>query len=1126
MRFSVSSLSSFQAKVMVAFMSAMLVVAGLTTTTWLMADNATQAAGMVTHTYAVLDSLARIRTATLQVEFSTQSYRVTGDMARLAERDAAITDRENLLDLLRRLTSDNPGQQERWTALRAIIDERLAISRRVEQLRKTEGAAAANAYVATAPLPATREKTNQVMAAMDAEERQLLASRTARQLRAQTTMAVCGALVALLLLALLAATYVLIRRQLEKVTASQHALAESEENLSTTLHSIGDAVLATDTLGRITRMNPVAEALTGWSNADAQGRPVEEVFHIVNEYTRLPTVIPVTQALQTGKVQELANHTILIARDGSERPIADSAAPIRDTAGQVAGVVLVFRDVSVSYQAQKTVREYNLLLEQQVNERTAQLRDSEDHLRSVIDSVPALMAYVDSRQRFVYANAQYRMRFAPERTDIAGCTVREILGDAVYGPAAPLIANVLRGYPGSYDWQPAPGNWQLVSYVPKRDAQGQVVGYYVIISDITARKHAEEKIQALNTDLARHVHTLERTSRALRTLSAGNRTMVRATDEQTLLDSMCQSIVDAGGYPMVAVWYRNDDAAQSLRPMAGAGAPASIEAINRLKTTWADNERGRGVVARAIRDGKTHVTANIQTDPNYAPWRTHLKGIASGMACPLRVDGKVIGALGIYSDEPDAIGDDEERLLTELADDLAFGVATLRARLAQRKAQDAIQHLTRYDALTGLPNETQFTEFLAAAIDTGQQFQQPFALLQVNVEQLNEINDALGFAHGDQLLREFAKRLLDAAPPTALVARLRGDEFAVLLSGSPVDAAKTQVKQLQAALGQPFPIADIPLDVSARIGMALYPDHGGTPHDLYRQVDSAVNQAKRKGLSHFVFDPAQGKDQSRRLTVASELRRAIEGGDLQLYMQPKVEIASGRVAGAEGLVRWQHAERGLIPPSEFIGLAEHTGLIKPLTEWVIETGLRLNQAWARQGCALPIALNLSARNLHDENLLDTIRQLQATWGAAPGLLELEITESTLMNDAEFALQVLHGLRDAGIPLYIDDFGTGYSSLAYLQKLPVGYIKIDQSFVRDMPSSKDSAMIVRSTIDLVRDLGRKTVAEGVETQEHWDQLAAFGCDFAQGYFIAKPMPAEELPAWLARYQPPVTRALRR
>jgi diguanylate cyclase (GGDEF)-like protein/PAS domain S-box-containing protein len=848
---------------------------------------------------------------------------------------------------------------------------------------------------------------------------------------------------------------------------------------------------------------------------------VEEVFNIVHEHTRAPAEVPVAKVLTTGQIQELANHTVLIARDGSERPISDSAAPIRDTSGQMTGVVLVFRDVTVSHQAQQTIREQNERLEQRVQERTQQLIESEGHLRSVISNVPAMIAYVDAQQRYVYVNDQYRHRFAPERADLAGCTVREILGDERYRLAAPLITQVLQGEPQGYDWQPFPGVWQAINYLPKRDAHDKVTGYYVLGSDITERKHAEERIQTLNTELELHVHELEHVSRALRTLSAGNRTMLRATDEQALLDSMCAAIVDAGGYDMATVWYKIDDEFCSLRPMAQTGYPAGLAGLSQLKVSWADGEYGQGAVATAIRTGQTNVVRNMQSDPRYAPWRAQILRMTSGVACLLRVGGEVIGALAIYDAEADTFDADEITLLTESAEDLAFGIATLRARAQQQTTQEAMHRLTRFDALTGLPNETQFTEFLVAAIKTGQRLDQPFAVMQTNIEQLREINDALGFSHGDHMLREFGARLSQAAPASAMVARLRGDEFAILLPDSDASTATAMVQRLEAALERPFPIADISLDVSAKTGITLFPAHGLTPHDLYRHMDIAVHQAKKKGLSHVVFDPRLNQDQSRRLTMAGELRRAIEGGDLSLYLQPKVEMRTGRVCGAEGLVRWRHAERGLIMPGEFIGLAEQTGLIKPLTEWVIETGLRLNHDWQRLGCALPIAVNLSARNLRDENLLEKIRQLQTTWGVSAGLLELEITESTVMDDAEFALRVLHSLRDAGIPLYIDDFGTGYSSLSYLQKLPVEYIKIDQSFVRDMAFGKDSAMIVRSTIDLVRDLGRKTVAEGVETQAHWDQLAAFGCDFAQGYFIARPMPAEDFQNWVAQFRPPVT-----
>jgi diguanylate cyclase (GGDEF)-like protein/PAS domain S-box-containing protein len=1116
--------SRFENKVLVAFVSAMVVVTGLACATWMMAGNAREAARLVAYTQQVLEHVSGTRAETLQIEFSTQSFRISGDPARLVERDAAIAKREALLAQISQLTGDNPLQHAHMQRLRAVVAERLAISHRVEQLRKTQGQEAAATYAVTAPLQATRELTHNVLQDMEQEERHLLDLRIAEQARTRVVVVALGVVASALLLLLLIASYVLIRREVRAGEASSQALAQSEESLAITLYSIGDAVLATDTQGCITRMNPVAERLTGWTLTQAAGQPVETVFRIVNAITREPADVPVTKALRTGEVQELDNHTVLIAQDGSEVPISDSAAPIRDAAGHVRGVVMVFRDVSIAQQMQHMVRHQNQLLEQRVQERTAQLTESEQHLNSVINNVPALIAYVDGTRHYVYVNRQYRSRFAPELADFRGRSVQEILGEERYAQASPLITQVLQGESQCYDWEPFPGVWLAVNYLPRWNAAGQVSGYYVLGSDITERKNAEHHIQALNTELHRHVADLERTSRILRTLSAGNRTMLRATDEMELLESMCRTVVETGGYAYAIVWYRSKDTNKSLRPMAGVGHADGLAALYRLKTSWADDADGQRMLAKTIRTGQTHVALDMRADPSYASRLSDLADIACGIACPLRVGGETIGAFTIYAQDPHAMAADEEALFSEMADDLAFGIATLRARLQRQEFDAAMLRLTHFDALTGLPNETQFTEFLTAAIASGALHGKPFSVLQTNVGRLNEINDAMGFGRGDELLRQFGDRLCVVAPAPALVARLRGDEFAILLPDSYADDAINLARQVEAVLARPFAIADIEMDVSATMGVALYPQHGVTPHDLFRHVDSALNVAKKRGVSHHVYDPEQNKDQTRRLNVAGELRRAIEGGDLLLYLQPKVDMRSGAVCGVEGLVRWMHAERGLIPPVEFIGLAEHTGLIRPLTEWVIETALRLNRDWAQQGCALPIAVNLSARNLRDEKLVEKIRNLKASWGTAAGLLELEITESTVMDDAEFALNVLHSLRAEGIPLYIDDFGTGYSSLTYLQKLPVDYIKIDQSFVQDMTANKASLAIVRSTIDLVHDLGRLAVAEGVETQEHWDRLSALGCDFAQGYWIARPMPAEQLQPWLAQYRPPTTHAV--
>ncbi|MEQ6292458.1 EAL domain-containing protein [Vogesella sp. GCM10023246] len=1110
---------SFESRLLAAISAAVLVVAALSLTIWKVADDATRSAQWVSHSHELLHLLARTRGYTLQIELTSQGFRLKGDPAYLQERDEAIASRENSLQSIRRLITDNPQQLQRWEQLRQVIRQRLAIARQVEHLRKTQGMQAANAYVAQAPLQQTRVRAYRLLSEMDTEERRLLALRDSAYGAARQTLVRAGTLVGGMLVLLLVATYVLVRRQMRATEENRRALADSEESLATTLHSIGDAVLATDTVGRITRMNEVAEQLTGWSQAQAIGQPVQAVFRIVNEQTREPAVEPVAAVLASGRTQALANHTALIARDGSECPIADSAAPIRDTGGELRGVVLVFRDVSAERRAEQTIREQNVLLASHVRERTAQWHASEDHLRSVIGTVPALIAYVNAERRYVYVNEQYRQRFAPEVVDIAGCTVAEILGAERYAIACPLIDKVLQGVPQSYDWQPFADVWQNIRYVPKPGADGQIAGYYVLGTDITARKQSEEQIVSLNTELGLRVRELEHVSRALRTLSAGNRAMLRASDEQQLLDSMCQAIVQAGGYSMAVIWYLQDGNSMQLRPMAHEGYPGGLDALRALGLRVDDSERSQSVSPSAIRSGEVQLVRDMQLDPHHAPWRDRLSGPTSGLACPLRVGGRIIGALTIYDAVADTFDADEIALLTESSEDLAFGIATLRTQAEQEQTRATMHHMMRYDALTGLPNVLQFEEVLSAAITACAQSGQQLATLQFNIERLGEINDALGFIYGDQILCDFGTRLQSSVPAPALVARVRGDEFAILLPGSDAAAALAIVDDIEQNLLRPFPVADIALDVTARAGIALFPDHGTTPHNLLRRMDKAVHQAKKQGLSHVIFDPGQAHAQAERLIMVGELRRAIEGGELRLYLQPKVAFDSGRVCGAEALVRWQHPRRGLLFPGAFIALAEQTGLIRPLTEWVISAALDQLQRWQAQGCAVPIAVNLSARNLRDEGLQDKIRQWQAVRELPAGWLELEITESSVMEDPELALNLLHALRADGIPLYIDDFGTGYSSLSYLQKLPVDYIKIDQSFVAKMSSSHDSAMIVRSTIDLVRDLGRKTVAEGVESLAHWQQLSALGCDFAQGYFIAKPMPAEVFQDWVASYTPP-------
>jgi len=432
----------------------------------------------------------------------------------------------------------------------------------------------------------------------------------------------------------------------------------------------------------------------------------------------------------------------------------------------------------------------------------------------------------------------------------------------------------------------------------------------------------------------------------------------------------------------------------------------------------------------------------------------------------------------------------------------------------QKKAEAKIQHMAFYDTLTKLPNRNMLYDRLLKAIQTASGQGKPMALLLMDLDHFKEINDTLGHYQGDLLLKEMGSRLKSALFEPDTVARLGGDEFTVLLPRlAKVEDIHVVIQKLQDALRAPFMIDSQPVAVEASIGVAIYPDHGTNADVLLQRADVAMYMAKNSGSGYLIYDPKHDEHSPRRLALIGELRQAIDNEQLFLYYQPKISFKTHRVIGLEALVRWQHPEYGFVPPDQFILPAEQTGLIHPLTRWVLKTALSQSQVWRQAGLDLPVSVNLSARNLHDPELRGYLAELFKTTGGTPELLELEITESAIMADPQRALEVITRLRAMGIRFSLDDFGIGYSSLSYLKKLPVDTIKIDKSFVMDMAKDEDDVLIVLSTINLAHNLGLKVVAEGVELGKIWDQLANFGCDAAQGYYMSKPLPVDDLNRWL-------------
>ncbi|HWK25076.1 MAG TPA: EAL domain-containing protein [Solirubrobacter sp.] len=427
-----------------------------------------------------------------------------------------------------------------------------------------------------------------------------------------------------------------------------------------------------------------------------------------------------------------------------------------------------------------------------------------------------------------------------------------------------------------------------------------------------------------------------------------------------------------------------------------------------------------------------------------------------------------------------------------------------------RGGREAIakEHQALHDALTGLPNRELFRDRIDQAIRVGERNEHGAVVMLMDLDHFKEINDTLGHHMGDLLLQEVSRRLQRALRDSDTVARLGGDEFGVLLPHvETADDATRVALNLLAHLREPFGLDGMRLEIDASIGIAQYPIHGEHNETLQQRADIAMYSAKQSGRGHAVFEPELDRHSPRRLALAGGMRHAINEGQVQLYYQPKADLRTGRIMGVEALARWDHPEFGIVGPSEFVPIAEQTGLITPLTSFVLDAAIQQVRCWKDTGLELSVAVNLSARSFLDTQLAVEIPRLLAKWDVDAELLELEITESMLMTDPARAEATLMRLSQIGLTLSVDDFGTGYSSLANLKRLPVDVIKIDKSFVMEMAVDSSDEAIVRSTIDLAHNLGLRVVAEGVESEDAWRSLEAFGCDFAQGYYLSRPLPTD-------------------
>ncbi|QDW36617.1 EAL domain-containing protein [Bradyrhizobium sp. KBS0727] len=657
--------------------------------------------------------------------------------------------------------------------------------------------------------------------------------------------------------------------------------------------------------------------------------------------------------------------------------------------------------------------------------------------------------------------------------------------------------------------------------------QGRVVGVMVYISleKDTFTPEFAELLQRLADNVsfalenfdradekARTEEQKERLGRMFAALSATNEAIMRAKSRTELFELVCEAAATGGKFTSTTIALAKPGS--DYLDVVATGGPAAVSARAVKMSINEAHPEGRGACGMAFRSGAACIINDYLADPRCQAFHGQARkdGTRSGASFPLFARGQVVGMLVFVATEKDTFTPEFAELLQRLADNVSFALESFARVDEKAQADQRIEYLASHDSLTNLPNRDMFNEMLRRAIDAAQRYQRQFAVLFIDLDRFKIINDSLGHDAGDMLLVEIGGRLRRALRSSDVVARLGGDEFVVILEEA---AERHEVEriasELLSVLGQPLQLSGHECHTTASIGIAMYPCDGADMQTLTKNADMAMYLAKEDGKNGFRFFTREIKTQSiERLTLESALRRAQERDQFSLHYQPKIDMTSGQITGVEALLRWIHPELGTISPGQFIPLAEETGLIVPIGRWVLKEACAQNMAWQRRGLRpVTMAVNLSPRQFADPHLLHDVDEALLASGMSPVLLQLEVTESMVMRNVSRAIKVLDAIQSRGIRLAIDDFGTGYSSMSLMKQFPIDTIKIDRSFVRDLPNDSEDQAIAQAIISMGKALGMTVIAEGVETVEQETFLRNHACDEMQGFLFSKPLPPREM-----------------
>ncbi|MBV8062834.1 MAG: EAL domain-containing protein [Nevskia sp.] len=728
-------------------------------------------------------------------------------------------------------------------------------------------------------------------------------------------------------------------------------------------------------------------------------------------------------------------------------------------------------------------------------QRRRPLRESEIRFGALVAEVsPDGILAVDAKRRVLFVNSRFTELWGISPGTVASGDDASILSevlDRVIDPAGFLArVNHLYEHPEeiSRDEIALLGDKTIDRYsAPLTAPGGEYLGRVWFFRDISERKAAER--------------AMERLDRVRAVLYETRSMILRAESRAELYREACRIAVEQGRLRLA--WIGVLDEADELQTAAIHGA--AHEYVSSLHVTLRDDRlHGRGPGARALRDRRAYVCNDIALDPDM-PEREHALalGLRSMLVQPLIIEGRTLGAILMYSGETGFFDDEEVKLLESLAADIAHGIEFIVHR-------EQLEYLAHYDPLTGLANRVRFSKRIQELIFTSRSNNRGLATIIVDLERFRSVSSTFGTAAGDHVLREVTARLLSVAGSSSCVARIGGDVFGIAAPDIQTVADCTRLRDaLRARLSEPIALGKELLRLSAKIGIALFPGDGDSAESLFRNAEAALKAAKASGQGLLFYSHDMSRGIKHKLSLESQLRDAVEREQFVLHYQPKLEIRSGAITGGEALIRWQSPEQGLVAAGRFVPLLEETGLIVDVGRWALQRAMSDQRQWQLEGLGVPrIAVNLSALQLHQPDFLDLLKSVVGRSSGIGPSLDIEVTESMLMDDVEANIRKLKAVQDMGISIAVDDFGVGYSSLAYLARLPIDAVKIDRSFVVKMVDSADALDIVSAIISLGRSIGLKVIAEGVDSDEQLKLLRLLRCNEAQGFLFSPGVPAEK------------------